>query len=58
MLPFAHPSFARIEYGIGDGLKSVRAVFGVVVLSQGSQLSKAHPALKLSRTLEKEEDVY
>lgn len=59
---FLLPTFplAIIGYGIGDGPKSARAVFGVVVLSQGSQLSKAHPALKRSRTLQKvwEEDVY
>lgn len=39
-------SLARIGYGIGGGPKSATAAFGVV-LTQGSQLSKAHPALKL-----------
>lgn len=37
----------RIEYGIDGGSKSAMAVFGAVLLSQGSPLSKAQSALKL-----------
>lgn len=46
--PIGCVCLARMGYGIVAGSKSVMAVFGVVVLSPGSQLSKAQSALELS----------